>query len=85
MNKAEAPCRPIASLKFTIDNILNLKTSCHSCHSSGQQDEAVPEPRPDPGSKLTQSGKKFGEFTLFLIIFFNPKCGETIVSIERPT
>ncbi|XP_043970793.1 H6 family homeobox 4 [Gambusia affinis] len=56
MNKAEAPCRPIASLKFTIDNILNLKTSCDSCHSSGQQDEAVPEPKPDPGSKLTQSG-----------------------------
>ncbi|XP_007544046.1 H6 family homeobox 4 [Poecilia formosa] len=56
MNKAEAPCRPIASLKFTIDNILNLKTSCDSCHSSGQQDEAVPEQRPDPGSRLSQSG-----------------------------
>ncbi|CAL8329999.1 unnamed protein product [Lota lota] len=26
MNKADAPCRPTASLKFTIDNILNLNT-----------------------------------------------------------
>uniref|UniRef100_A0A3Q2QP86 H6 family homeobox 4 n=1 Tax=Fundulus heteroclitus TaxID=8078 RepID=A0A3Q2QP86_FUNHE len=49
MNKAEAPCRPTASLKFTIDNILNLKTSCDSCHPTGQQDEALPEQRPDPG------------------------------------
>ncbi|XP_053713222.1 homeobox protein HMX2-like [Synchiropus splendidus] len=27
MSKVDAPCRPAASLKFTIDNILNLKTS----------------------------------------------------------
>uniref|UniRef100_A0A668S0Q1 Homeobox domain-containing protein n=1 Tax=Oreochromis aureus TaxID=47969 RepID=A0A668S0Q1_OREAU len=42
MNKAEAPRRPTASLKFTIDNILNLKTSgsnCDTCHSAGSQDE----------------------------------------------
>uniref|UniRef100_A0A8C6KWA0 H6 family homeobox 4 n=1 Tax=Nothobranchius furzeri TaxID=105023 RepID=A0A8C6KWA0_NOTFU len=42
MNKADAPCRPAASLKFTIDNILNLKTSgtgCESCPSTGEQDE----------------------------------------------
>ncbi|KAM4595801.1 H6 family homeobox 4 [Fundulus diaphanus] len=54
MNKAEAPCRPTASLKFTIDNILNLKTSCDSCHPTGQQDEAIPEQRPDPGCRLSQ-------------------------------
>ncbi|XP_028310030.1 H6 family homeobox 4 [Gouania willdenowi] len=30
MNKAEVPCRPSASLKFTIDSILNLKTSGRS-------------------------------------------------------
>ncbi|XP_056136500.1 H6 family homeobox 4 [Lampris incognitus] len=37
MNKEEGPCRPTASLKFTIDNILNLKTSGRkydSCHSA---------------------------------------------------
>ncbi|XP_015244489.1 homeobox protein HMX2-like [Cyprinodon tularosa] len=50
MNKAEGPCRPTAPLKFTIDNILNLKTNCGSC-----QDEPVPEQRPDPGSRLRQS------------------------------
>ncbi|XP_062334055.1 H6 family homeobox 4 [Osmerus eperlanus] len=27
MNKVDSPCRPAASLKFTIDHILNLKTS----------------------------------------------------------
>lgn len=39
MNKVDAACRPAAaSLKFTIDNILNLKTSgrsCDSCHPAG--------------------------------------------------
>ncbi|KAK1886428.1 Homeobox protein HMX2 [Dissostichus eleginoides] len=38
MNKVDAPCRPVASLKFTIDNILNLKTSGRnrdSCHPAG--------------------------------------------------
>ncbi|MEQ2222940.1 hypothetical protein ILYODFUR_031681 [Ilyodon furcidens] len=55
MNREEAQCRPTASLKFTIDNILNLKTSCDSCHPTGQQDEAVPEQRPDPGNRLSQS------------------------------
>lgn len=42
MNKVDAPCRPSASLKFTIDNILNLKTSGRSsgsCHPAGQHDE----------------------------------------------
>ncbi|XP_041839597.1 H6 family homeobox 4 [Melanotaenia boesemani] len=42
MNKADAPCRPTASLKFTIDNILNLKTNgrnCDSCQPTGLQDE----------------------------------------------
>lgn len=58
MNKAEAPCRPTGSLKFTIDNILNLKTSCDSCHSTGQQDDAPPEQRPNRGSRLSQSGKR---------------------------
>lgn len=50
MNKAEAPCRPAASLKFTIDNILNLKTSgrnCDSCRDTGQQDEAATVVRKD--------------------------------------
>ncbi|XP_068607049.1 H6 family homeobox 4 [Brachionichthys hirsutus] len=39
MNKEDAPCRPAATLKFTIDNILNLKTSGrNSCHPAGLQD-----------------------------------------------
>lgn len=33
MNKVDATCRPAASLKFTIDNILNLKTSGRTCDS----------------------------------------------------
>ncbi|XP_037621593.1 H6 family homeobox 4 [Sebastes umbrosus] len=48
MNKVDAPCRPAAaSLKFTIDNILNLKTSgrncdsCHHHHPAGLQDESA--------------------------------------------
>lgn len=44
MNKADAPCRPAASLKFTIDNILNLKTSgrgCDSCHPTGLRDDSA--------------------------------------------
>lgn len=50
MNKAEAPRRPTASLKFTIDNILNLKTSgsnCDTCHSAGSQDELATAMRKD--------------------------------------
>lgn len=42
MNKVDAPCRPSASLKFTIDNILNLKTSGRnsvSCRPAGQHHE----------------------------------------------
>ncbi|RVE75571.1 hypothetical protein OJAV_G00000040 [Oryzias javanicus] len=39
MSKAAAPCRPSASLKFTIDNILNLKSSGTSSDSSGLRDE----------------------------------------------
>nr|XP_015827034.2 H6 family homeobox 4 [Nothobranchius furzeri] len=59
MNKADAPCRPAASLKFTIDNILNLKTSgtgCESCPSTGEQDELSQRhpPRPEP-DRLTQA------------------------------
>ncbi|XP_051941025.1 H6 family homeobox 4 [Hippocampus zosterae] len=41
MSKVDAPCRPSASLKFTIDNILNLKTSgrgSDSCHPQGEHD-----------------------------------------------
>ena len=73
MNKVDAPCRPAASLKFTIDNILNLKTSGRdSCHSAGLQDDSatamrkeafqsheehVAQQRLDPGSRLHQSGK----------------------------
>lgn len=44
MNKVDAPCRPTTSLKFTIDNILNLKTSgrkCDSCQPAGLQDESA--------------------------------------------
>lgn len=44
MNKVYAPCRPTASLKFTIDNILNLKTSgrsCDSCHPAGLRDDSA--------------------------------------------
>lgn len=50
MNKVDAPCRPAASLKFTIDNILNLKTSgrsCDNCHPAGLQDDSVTELRKD--------------------------------------
>uniref|UniRef100_A0A3Q0RAV3 H6 family homeobox 4 n=1 Tax=Amphilophus citrinellus TaxID=61819 RepID=A0A3Q0RAV3_AMPCI len=52
MNKVEAPRRPAASLKFTIDSILNLKTSgsnCDTCHSAGSQDELVTEARFESG------------------------------------
>ncbi|XP_078126348.1 H6 family homeobox 4 [Sander vitreus] len=44
MNKVDAPCRPVASLKFTIDSILNLKTSgrnCDSCHPAGLRDDSA--------------------------------------------
>ncbi|XP_069561159.1 H6 family homeobox 4 [Brachyistius frenatus] len=50
MNTVEAPCRPAASLKFTIDNILNLKTSERhrdSCHPAGLQDELATAMRKD--------------------------------------
>ncbi|XP_059185005.1 H6 family homeobox 4 [Centropristis striata] len=50
MNKVDAPCRPAASLKFTIDNILNLKTSgrnCDSCHPAGLQDDTATAMRKD--------------------------------------
>ena len=50
MNKVDAPCRPAASLKFTIDNILNLKTSgrtCDSCHPAGLQDDSATAMRKD--------------------------------------
>lgn len=50
MNKVDAPCRPTASLKFTIDNILNLKTSgrsCDNCHPAGQQDDSATAQRKD--------------------------------------
>lgn len=67
MNKVNAPCRPVASLKFTIDNILNLKTngrSRDSCHPVGLQDdsatalERVGRQRQDPDSRLSESGKR---------------------------
>ncbi|KAG7484996.1 homeobox protein HMX2-like [Solea senegalensis] len=50
MNRVDAPCRPAASLKFTIDNILNLKTSgrnSDSCHAAGLQDDSVTPVRKD--------------------------------------
>lgn len=48
MNKVDAPCRPAASLKFTIDNILNLKTSGRdSCHSAGLKDDSATAMRKD--------------------------------------
>uniref|UniRef100_A0A4W6E5X6 H6 family homeobox 4 n=1 Tax=Lates calcarifer TaxID=8187 RepID=A0A4W6E5X6_LATCA len=50
MNKVDAPCRPSASLKFTIDNILNLKTSGRnydSCHPAGVQDDSATATRKD--------------------------------------
>lgn len=50
MNKVDAPCRPAASLKFTIDNILNLKTSgrnCDNCHPAGLQDDSATALRKD--------------------------------------
>ncbi|KAK2815688.1 hypothetical protein Q5P01_026155 [Channa striata] len=46
MNKVDAPCRPAASLKFTIDSILNLKTSRRSgdsCHAAGLHDDSGAE------------------------------------------
>ncbi|XP_038568623.1 H6 family homeobox 4 [Micropterus salmoides] len=50
MNKVDAPCRPAASLKFTIDNILNLKTSgrnCDSCLPIGLQNDSATAMRKD--------------------------------------
>ncbi|XP_061627933.1 H6 family homeobox 4 [Phyllopteryx taeniolatus] len=41
MSKVDAACRPSASLKFTIDNILNLKTSGRAgdrCHPQRERD-----------------------------------------------
>ncbi|XP_017272402.1 H6 family homeobox 4 [Kryptolebias marmoratus] len=67
MNKAEASCRPAASLRFTIDNILNLKTSGTSCGSCQDEEakatdgfqsyrgEKRPPQRPEPGSRLSQT------------------------------
>lgn len=46
----DAPCRPAASLKFTIDNILNLKTSGRnrgSCDSPGLHDDSSTAMRKD--------------------------------------
>lgn len=75
MNKVEAPRRPAASLKFTIDSILNLKTSgsnCDTCHSAGAQDELATTMRKDnflheekrtqprqDPDGLNESGKRF--------------------------
>ncbi|XP_029367079.1 H6 family homeobox 4 [Echeneis naucrates] len=50
MNKVDAPCRPAASLKFTIDNILNLKTSgrnCDGCRPAGLHDDSATAMRKD--------------------------------------
>lgn len=50
MNKVDVPCRPAASLKFTIDNILNLKTSgrnCGSRDSAGLHDDSATAMRKD--------------------------------------
>ncbi|KAF7652658.1 hypothetical protein LDENG_00092980 [Lucifuga dentata] len=50
MNKVDGPCWPTASLKFTIDNILNLKTSgrnCDSCHSARLKDDSAAVLRKD--------------------------------------
>ncbi|XP_061843799.1 H6 family homeobox 4 [Nerophis lumbriciformis] len=44
MSKVDAPCRSSASLKFTIDNILNLKTSgrgSDGCHPGGEDHDSV--------------------------------------------
>ncbi|XP_061736251.1 H6 family homeobox 4 [Nerophis ophidion] len=44
MSKVEAPCRSSASLKFTIDNILNLKTSGRGSdgrHPGGEDQDSV--------------------------------------------
>ncbi|KAL6110577.1 uncharacterized protein ACO6RY_19631 [Pungitius sinensis] len=66
MNKVDAPSRPAASLKFTIDSILNLKTSGRSwggCHRAALQDDSDTAMRKDgfqslrhqdPGSRLTE-------------------------------
>ncbi|XP_037546364.1 H6 family homeobox 4 [Nematolebias whitei] len=66
MNK-DASCRSAASLKFTIDNILNLKTSGSSrgsCPPAGEQDgeglqsyrgERRPPERPEVGTRLRQT------------------------------
>lgn len=61
MNKADAPCRPVASLKFTIDNILNLKTSgrsCDSCHPTGLRDDSATTQRKD--AYQSQHGEHVG-------------------------
>ncbi|KAM8880406.1 H6 family homeobox 4 [Spinachia spinachia] len=50
MNKVDAPSRPAASLKFTIDSILNLKTSGRtwdSCHRAALQDGSDTATRKD--------------------------------------
>lgn len=63
----DASCRPAASLKFTIDHILNLKTSGTSCPPAGEHDgegfqsyrgERRPPERPEVGTcRLSQTGE----------------------------
>lgn len=85
MNKAEAPRRPTASLKFTIDNILNLKTNgsnCDTCQSAGSQDELATAMRKDSfhheekgtqarqdPDRLNDSGKSFEPISICVHIY----------------
>ncbi|XP_054460310.1 H6 family homeobox 4 [Anoplopoma fimbria] len=62
MNKVDAPCRPAASLKFTIDNILNLKTRRDESVTSVRKDafqthleEHESSQRQDPDSRLRET------------------------------
>ncbi|KAF3687237.1 Homeobox protein HMX2 Homeobox protein Nkx-5.2 [Channa argus] len=76
MNKVDAPCRPAASLKFTIDNILNLKTSRRnrdSCHAAGLHNDSAAEMcengfqslREEPGAQQRQGlGSRLNESEL---------------------
>ncbi|XP_032382329.1 homeobox protein HMX2 [Etheostoma spectabile] len=59
MNRVDPPCRPAASLTFTIDSILNLKTSgrnCDSCHPAGLRDDSATATLKD-GLRRSQHGE----------------------------
>lgn len=96
MNKVDAPCRPSASLKFTIDNILNLKTSGRSsvsCHPAGQHHEPAtylpgdgvlgrPEESLTPQEQQDAASRLQESGKSFLMFFFATSPATTTITIH---